>query len=40
MGPMRAVHGRHGSEIHPSDREMSPKPSKHVWANGWHFWDS
>ena len=31
---------RYGSEIHPSDREMSLMPSKHVWAYGWHFWDS
>ena len=21
------------------DREMSFKPSKDVWAYGWHFWD-
>ena len=24
------IHGRHGSEIHLSDREMSLTPSKHV----------
>ena len=28
--PWRALHGRHGSEIHPSDKEMSLKPPKHV----------
>ena len=36
----RALHGRDGSEIQPSDREMSLMPSKDVWAYGWHFWDS
>ena len=36
----RVLHGRHGSEIHPSDSEMSLRPSKHVWAYDWHFWDS
>ena len=35
------VYGRHGSEIYPSDRQASPRPSKHVQAYGWHFcWDS
>ena len=28
------------SEIHPGGREMSLRPSKHVWANGLQFWDS
>ena len=37
--PWRALHGRRGSEIHPSDRETSITPFKHVWAYGWHFWD-
>ena len=39
MGPVGALHGRHGFEIHPSDGEMSLTPFKHVWAYGWHFWD-
>ena len=38
--PWRVLHGRHGSEIHPSDSEASFRPSKHVWAYGWHFLDS
>ena len=38
--PWRALHGRHGSEIHPSDRETSIRPSEGVWAYGWHFLDS
>ena len=38
--PWKAPHGRYGSELHPSDSEMSPRPSKHVWAYGWHFLDS
>ena len=36
----RVLHGRHGSEIYPSDRETSLTSLKHVWAYGWHFWDS
>ena len=24
----------------PNDREMSPRPSKHVWAYDWHFLNS
>ena len=35
----RALHGRHGSEIHPSDSKTSLRPSKHVWAYGWHLLD-
>ena len=38
--PCRVLHGRHGSEIHLIDREMSLMPFKHVWAYGWHIWDS
>ena len=38
--PWRALHGRHGSEIHPSERETSATTSRHVWAYGWCFWDS
>ena len=30
--PWRALHGTHGSEIHPSDRETSLCPSKHILA--------
>ena len=30
--PWRVLHGRHGSEIHPGDREMLLRSSKHVWA--------
>ena len=26
--------------IHPSSSEMSLRPSKYVWAYGWHFLDS
>ena len=29
-----------GSEIDPSDSETSLRPSRHVWAYGWHFLDS
>ena len=38
--PWRALHGRHGTEIHPRDRETSITPFKRVWAYGWLFWDS
>ena len=37
--PWRVLHVKHGSEIHPSGSEMSLRPSEHVWAYGWHFWD-
>ena len=38
---MGVLHGRHGSEIYPSDRETSLTLfNKYVSANGWHFWDS
>ena len=37
--PWVALHGRHGSEIHPSDGDTSLMPFKHVWVYGWHFWD-
>ena len=37
--PWRALHGRHGCEIHPRDRDTSIMPFEHVWAYGWHFWD-
>ena len=30
--PWRVLHGSHGSEIHPSDRETSFRPFKHVWG--------
>ena len=30
--PLSALHGRHGSEIHPRDRETSITPFKHVWV--------
>ena len=30
--PWRVLHGRHGSEIHPSDREMSLTPFNHAWT--------
>ena len=45
MGPMesgtwKAVHGRHGSENHPNDRETSLTPFKHVWPYGQYFWGS
>ena len=30
MGPMGVLHGRHGSEIHPSDGETSVTPSSTV----------
>ena len=39
VGPMEVLYGMHGSEIHPSDGEMSLTPFKHIWAYGWHFWD-
>ena len=39
MGPMGALHRRHGSEIHTSNGDTSLTPFKHVWASGWHFWD-
>ena len=35
--PWRALHGRHGSEIHPSNRETTFGPFEH---NGWHFCNS
>ena len=35
---LKVLHGRHGSEIHPSERETSLMPSNHVWAYGLHFW--
>ena len=38
--PWRALHGRHGCEIHHRDRGTSITPFKRVWAYGWHFWDS
>ena len=38
--PWRALHGRHGPEIHPRDRETSITPFTHVWAYCWLFWDS
>ena len=38
--PWKALHGRHGWKFYPSDREVSLMPFKHVWAYGWHFWDS
>ena len=38
--PWKVLHGRHGSEIHPSDGEIvSPMPFKHVWTYSLHFWD-
>ena len=37
---MGLLHGRHGSEIYSSDSETSLRPSRHVWAYGWHFLDS
>ena len=39
--PWGVLHGRHGSEIQPSDGETSLTPFKHVhvWAYCWHFWD-
>ena len=36
----RALHGGHGSKIHPNGSEMFLRPSKVVWAHGWHFLDS
>ena len=39
MRPMVVLHGRHGSEIHPSDGKISLTPFKYVWAYGWLFWD-
>ena len=33
------MEGMDGSEIHPSDKEMSLTPSKHVWAYDWYLWD-
>ena len=38
--PWRALHGRHGCEIHPRDAETSITPFKRVWAYDWLFWDS
>ena len=38
--PWRALHGRHGPEIHPSGSETTLRPSKHAWTYGWHFLDS
>ena len=48
--PWRALHGRHGCEIHPRDGGMSITPFKdgetpitpfkRVWAYDWLFWDS
>ena len=35
-----ALHGRHGSEIHPSGGETSFRPSEHFWTYDWHFLDS
>ena len=35
-----ALNGRHGSEIHLSDRETSLTPFKHVLAYDWDLWDS
>ena len=41
MGPTRgALSGRHGSEIHFSDRKMSLTSFKHVLAYDWYLWDS
>ena len=39
-GQWRAPNGRQGSEIDTSGSETSHKPSKHVWAYGWHLLDS
>ena len=42
-GPMEGaiyMEGMHGCEIHSSDREKSITPFEHIWAYGWHFWDS
>ena len=30
----------HGCEIYPSGSEKALRPSKHVWAYGWHLLDS
>ena len=38
--PWRALHGRHGCEIHLRDAETSITPFKRVWAYDWLFWDS
>ena len=38
--PWRVLHGRGGSEIHPSDGKICHSPSKYVWAYDWHFLDS
>ena len=38
--PWRALHGRHGCEIHLRDGETSIMPFKHAWAYDWLFWDS
>ena len=38
--PWSSLHGRHRSEIHPSDSKTSIRPSEGVWAYGWHFLDS
>ena len=38
--PWRALHRRHGCEIHPRDGGTSITPFRRVWAYGWYFWDS
>ena len=38
--PWRALHGRHGCEIHLRDGGTSITPFKRVWAYDWPFWDS
>ena len=38
--PWRALHGRHGCEIHLMDGETSITPFKRVWTYDWLFWDS
>ena len=38
--PWRAIHGRNGSKIHPSDRETSVMSFKLVWAYDWQFLNS
>ena len=38
--PWGALHGMHGSEIHPSDRETSINAIQACLSlYGWHFWD-
>ena len=37
--PWKALNGMHWFEIDPSGSETSLRPSKHVWAYGWHFLD-